>query len=164
MTSCGNDWLTALISGAFALLGVFVGAAATQGTAWWQRHRRRKGHWRAMKAEVEHNRLQAQVYVEAGVGAPAYRLIKICYDNGFPPLLADGVLSTDDTQAVLRFYDLVDQMNYCLDEAAEHTKTAKVSLPSRVTDRALLKAQQVADRTGTGAYSRIMAVIAHHLK
>ncbi|MEP6997040.1 MAG: hypothetical protein ABI900_05295 [Betaproteobacteria bacterium] len=152
-----NEWIAPI----FTIIGVLVGALINPGVAWWLRKKRRLGHWRAIKAEVEHDRWQAQEYVDAGIQSPANRLITICYEKGFPPLLEDGVLSTEDTQAMLRFYDLVDQANRTLEEVNDEMRKGNVEQMTKDAKRVALKMKQVADRQE--AYARAMTVIVKHL-
>jgi hypothetical protein len=149
-----------IVSGAFGLGGVIIGAAITQGVAWWQKRKRHRAYWAAMRAEIEVCRDYASGYVDDQVIAPLYRLPSSAYENGFPNLLGDGVPDRDETKAVIEFYGFVDQINRGLKQADEATKGGhKTDWSVKVSARLDVKCKHLANE----AYEPARAVIDKHL-
>jgi len=153
--------LPSLITAGAGLLGVVVGVVSTQSVAWWQKRKRQIGHWRALSAEIEICRDRAQAYITDHVLAPLYRLPALAYEEGFPPMLADGVLLEDEVRAVLSFYNIVEQINRGLDQAHQAAINEQEERLGREAGRIGLKAHELVDRDKL--YDRIRAVVNSHL-
>ena len=110
-----------------ALLGGFVGAALVfclQIWLEWQASKKRtKGHFAALKAEIEECGRIAAVYLEdKSPKVPLYRLPIICFPTTFPGLLEAKVLNGDQSGALMKFYAEIETMNRGLDSCWMHRR------------------------------------------
>ena len=71
---------------------------------WIARGRRLRGHWGALRAELELCAEQGHALLSDHVGAPLYRFPTIAYEASLPVLLADGDVSEEESMALGRFY------------------------------------------------------------
>ena len=85
---------------------------------WIARGRRLRGHWGALRAELELCAEQGQALLSDYVGAPLYRFPTMAYEASLPVLLADGDVSEEESMALGRFYCQVQEINRGLDNAA----------------------------------------------
>lgn len=85
---------------------------------WIARGRRLRGHWGALRAELELCAEQGQALLSEYVGAPLYRFPTMAYEASLPVLLADGDVSEEESMALGRFYCQVQEINRGLDNAA----------------------------------------------
>ena len=85
---------------------------------WIARGRRLRGHWGALRAELELCAEQGHALVSDHVGAPLYRFPTMAYEASLPVLLADGDVSEEESMALGRFYCQVQEINRGLDNAA----------------------------------------------
>lgn len=138
------------------MLGVAVGILLGWGVAAFREHlrrgRERRGHFEALAVEIQVCADMASGYMRGGVMAPAYRMPFIAYENSFPALLADGVLTFQETEALIRFYIGAQSFNFCLDQAqsvlmTKHEDRAAERLEREVR-RARLKAQKLKREDG----------------
>jgi hypothetical protein len=81
------------------------------------RKRRLRAHWYALLVEVQMCAEYMETFRTDTIAAPLYRLPTINYQTAFPILLADGVLSKDESELMTKFYNLVEQINRGLDRA-----------------------------------------------
>lgn len=100
-----------------ALVGVALGYLLSLGTEWWRGFFRRRAHWAALSAELEHCRSLAETYLRDGFAAPLYRLPTVAYANSLPALLAEAALNETDTRSLLTFFNEVETLNRGLDQA-----------------------------------------------
>ena len=101
-----------------ALVGVVLGFFLAQGWEGWQRHRRSKGHWAALRAEIHFCREAAETYERPPlVKAPLYRLPTTTYAHSFPVLLADAAVVETQASSLIRFFSEVETFNRGLDLA-----------------------------------------------
>jgi hypothetical protein len=77
---------------------------------------------KAQLAEVEEYTSQAKDYPEQPILGTAYRLATTVYESAFPALIGSGKLSPESVRAILAFYSLVRQVNWCLDEIHRHIR------------------------------------------
>ena len=85
---------------------------------WIARGRRLRGHWGALRAELELCAEQGHALLSDHVGAPLYRFPTMVYEASLPVLLADGDVSEEESMALGRFYCQVQEINRGLDNAA----------------------------------------------
>jgi len=90
---------------------------------------------KALLAEVEENALQAKIYPEQPVLGTAYRLGTMVYESSFPTLIGSGKLSPEGVRAILAFYSLVRQVNWCLDEIHRHVLENDLPAANREAER-----------------------------
>jgi hypothetical protein len=86
---------------------------------WFQRKRRLKTHWCALRAEIGQCEEQANTLLTDDVESPLYRLPLIAYQTSYPILLADGAVSEEEVRMLGRFFGLVQDINRGLDNAAD---------------------------------------------
>ena len=84
---------------------------------WWRERSRRRAHWAALSAEIEHCRHLAGTYLRDPIAAPLHRLPTMAYTNSLPSLLADAALNETDTRSLLLFFNEVETLNRGLDQA-----------------------------------------------
>lgn len=103
------------------VIAAFVGAAVAFALVllydWLKSRRRRRAHFAALRAEIEHCRRLAQTYLTDGVAAPLYRLPTVAYAHSLPALLADGGLDEAHTRDLLAFFNQVETLNRGLDQS-----------------------------------------------
>ena len=85
---------------------------------WIARGRRLRGHWGALRAELELCAERGHALLSHHVGAPLYRFPTMAYEASLPVLLADGDVSEEESMALGRFYCQVQDINRGLDNAA----------------------------------------------
>ena len=85
---------------------------------WIARGRRLRGHWGALRAELELCAERGHALLSRHVGAPLYRFPTMVYEASLPVLLADGDVSEEESMALGRFYCQVQDINRGLDNAA----------------------------------------------
>ena len=85
---------------------------------WVARGRRLRGHWGALRAELELCADRGQALLTHHVGAPLYRFPTMAYEASLPILLAEADVSEEEAMALGRFYCQVQDINRGLDNAA----------------------------------------------
>ena len=85
---------------------------------WVARGRRLRGHWGALRAELELCADRGQALLTHHVGAPLYRFPTMAYEASLPILLAEADVSEEEAIALGRFYCQVQDINRGLDNAA----------------------------------------------
>jgi hypothetical protein len=136
-----------------------------------QRKKRHQSYWAAMGYEVGYCAGLAKTYIaDDAPKAPLYRPSTITYGATFPALLADGVLSREESRCILRFYAQVAEINRGLDyvQAALTGPNASDTWLEREVGRVRLKASNLIDPEckdlGGPYYIAIQAVIDKHVK
>lgn len=84
---------------------------------WLRARRKRRSHFAALRAEMNHCQLLAQAYLRDRVAAPLYRLPIAAYANSLPALLSEAALSEKDAHRLLAFFSEVETLNRGLDQA-----------------------------------------------
>lgn len=100
-----------------ALVGAALAFSLVVLYDWLRSRRRRRAHFAALRAEIEHCRALAQSYLTDGVMAPLYRLPTMAYAHSLPALLADGGLDEAHTRDLLAFFNEVETLNRGLDQS-----------------------------------------------
>jgi hypothetical protein len=100
---------------ALATFGFLLGLLPS----WFQRKRRLKTHWCAVRADIKQCNERAQTLLKDDVQSPLYRLPLIAYQTSYPILLADGAVSEDEVLKLGQFFGLVQDINRGLDNAAQ---------------------------------------------
>lgn len=119
------------------LLGFFLGLVPP----WFQRKRRLKTHWCALRAEIDQCKEKAETLLKDGVMSPLYRLPVMTYQASFPVLLADGAVKENEVSVIGRFFSQVQDINRGLDNAAEMFKAGNDAKLKQEFDRNCLKAK-----------------------
>jgi len=157
---------TALIAGAFGLMGVVLGAFLMELREFLTRRERHLSYWSALSAEVDLCHGYAKAYYDGAVSSPLYRLPTIAYDNGFPALLGDGVITEKEAHCILRFYAQATQINRGLKYA--HTAPAGSPALDQEESRLRLKAKNLIDPNCTDPggpyYSAVRETINKHVR
>lgn len=100
-----------------------VGFALGHVPGWLDRKRKLKTHWHAIRAEMILAKEKAEILLNDGIQAPLYRLPVIAYETSFPILLAEGVVTEEETKMVGRCFAQVQDINRGLENATELYKT-----------------------------------------
>ncbi len=115
MSSSESLWTSPELITAF--LVVAVGFLLIVFNDWRKGRSRRRAHWAALSAEIEHCRHLAGTYLRDPIAAPLHRLPTMAYTNSLPALLADAALNETDTHCLLSFFNEVETLNRGLDQA-----------------------------------------------
>ena len=154
------------------LLGVVVGAAlgylGAELREFFRRKRERQGHFEALGVEIQICSDIARGDSGGKVRAPAYRMPLMAYQRSFPLLIADGVLSLEEINALARFYMNAAAFNYSLDQAqAVLMKKEEDRPPKRLENesfRARMKALKLnSEGESSNHYHTAIRVITAHL-
>ena len=113
--------------------------------AWFDRKRKLRTHWGAVRAELDLCRERAWALLNDSVQSPLYRLPLAAYETSFPILLAEGALSEEALLAVGRFYAQAQDVNRGLDNAAEMLQSNDTAGLRREYERNVLKARRLVD-------------------
>ena len=158
---------TALLAGAFGLMGVVLGAFLMELREFFTRRERHLSYWSALSAEVDLCHGFAKAYCDDPVQSPLYRLPTIAYDNGFPALLGDGAVSEKEAHCILRFYGQAMQINRGL-EYAHAAKEGDPTVLAQEANRLKLKAKNLIDPNcidpGGPYYSAVRDAINKHVR
>jgi len=103
------------------LVGVALGFALAEGSAFLNRCRTHNALWQSLGVEVEFIKGRVDRFVEDRVQSPLYRLPQECFRTALPRLLEVGSLNSADTNALMTFYSEVDTFNRGLEQAAAAT-------------------------------------------
>jgi len=127
-----------------ALLILFGFLLATA-PRWFDRKRRVKTHWSAIRAELELCRERAETLINDAIQSPLYRLPLLAYGASFPVLLADGAMSEPESLVLGRLFCQVQDINRGLDNAAAMLNSNDTAGLNREYDRNLLKARRLVE-------------------
>ena len=108
---------------------------------WFMRKRRLRTHWCALRADMKQCNEKAGKLLKDKVMSPLYRLPLIAYHVSFPVLLADGAVEENEVLSIGRFFDLSEELNRGLDNAAEMLKTGNLEKLQQEFNRNCLKAK-----------------------
>ncbi len=109
--------------------------------AWFMRKRRLRTHWCALRAEMEQCNEKALQLLNDKIISPLYRLPLIAYHVSFPVLLADGAVEENEVLSIGRFYNLAEELNRGLDNAAEMFQSGNDQKLQQEFNRNCLKAK-----------------------
>jgi hypothetical protein len=122
---------------------------------WFDRSRRIKSHWGALRAEALLCKNSAHALLMDGVMAPLYRLPTVAFESAFPILLIEGELPEEEVLIINRFFAQVQDINRGLDNATAMNQVGKESKLKEEYNRLLLKAKALVEGSnGTGGLSR----------
>jgi len=123
--------------GGLVLLGFFLAMLAL----WFDRKRRLKGHFYALRAELDLVKEKAEIFLKDEIGSPLYRMPLRVYEVAVPILLTENALSEDETIALARFYSQAEDINRGLDNAAAMLAQRDEEGLNREVGRLILKAK-----------------------
>jgi hypothetical protein len=133
------------------LLGVVLGWAPQ----WFDRHRKLKTHWQALRAEATRCVELAKTYRTDNVMAPLYRMPTMAFEKSFPVLLVDGDVTEEELGSLGRFFYQVQDINRGLDNAAAMGHAGDGAKLRMEYERNLLKVTDLAEgRDGKDALSK----------
>ncbi len=105
------------------LLAAVAGVLFGWGISEWRdrkvRERKRNGCFESLAAEIQICSAMSSGYLKGNVMAPAYRMPLMAYENALPPLLAEGVLTYAQMEALTLFYVNVQAFNFALDQPSQ---------------------------------------------
>jgi hypothetical protein len=125
------------------LLGVGVGFLLARVYEWFMARFRNRGHWRALRAELQVCRERAKTYETDAKAAPLYRLPIVVFPNSFPALLTDAAVDEDAARALIECYSEVESLNRGLDLIQEARERNDQQALLMEYDRNRLKAQRL---------------------
>jgi len=100
--------------GGLVLLGFFMAMLAL----WFDRKRRLKGHFYALRAELMLCEEKAKIFLKDEIASPLYRMPLRVYEVAVPILLTENALSESETISLARFYSQAEDINRGLNNAA----------------------------------------------
>lgn len=103
--------------GAKEIILVMLGFFLSFVPQWFDRRRKIKTHWAALRAEANLCNEKAIEYMKVGVMAPLYRLPTIAFEKSFPVLLIEGELSEEESLSINRYFAQAQDINRGLDNA-----------------------------------------------
>ena len=147
------------------LIGAAVGFLAATAKESWDRHKRQRVHWAALRAEITYCNQIAVTYLNDKIAAPSYRLPTVAYSQSLPGLLADGRLAEHETRSLLEFFTQVDSLNRGLDLAQAARGNPDKSVLEKEYERNLLKARGLlrGDEDRKTYYDSALEIIDVHL-
>jgi len=110
---------------------------------WFDRRRKIRAHWLALRAEASLCTEKALGYIDAGIIAPLYRLPTVAFEKAFPVLLVEGELSEQESLSINRFFAHVQDINRGLDNATFMAHADKLDVLTREFNRNLSKAAEL---------------------
>jgi hypothetical protein len=159
-----TPWWIPIVS---VVIGVVLGYGAAELREYFRRKHERRGHFEALAVEIELCGELTAAYLASSVQTPAYRLPARAYETAFPAILAAGVLSMREIDALTRFYINVHSFNLAIDQAqATLMKREEDRPPERLGQevrRAELKAIKLRKGEAPNQYDDAMAVLMAHL-
>ncbi len=108
---------------------------------WFMRKRRLKTHWCALRADMEQCNEKTEKLLKDNIMSPLYRLFLIAYQVSFPVLLADGAVEENEVLLIGRFFNMAEELNRGLDNAAEMLKIGNDQRLQQEFNRNCLKAK-----------------------
>lgn len=85
---------------------------------WFDRKRRLKGHFYALRAELDLCKEKAAIFLKDEIASPLYRMPLRVYEVAVPILLTEGAVTESETASLARFYSQAEDINRGLDNAA----------------------------------------------
>jgi hypothetical protein len=123
------------------LLFLVAGFILAHVPALFDRRRKLKTHWHAIRAEMMLCKEKAEILLKDGIQAPLYRLPIVAYSTSFPVLLAEGAVNEDEVMKIGRCFGQVQDINRGLDHAAELYKLGNNEKLEKEYERNCLKAK-----------------------
>lgn len=99
---------------AFTLFGFLLGLVPP----WFNRKRRLRTHWCAIRAEMLQCKEKAETFLNDEIASPLYRLPLSAYQTSYSVLLGDGAVSEDEVLVLGTFFGLIQDINRGLDNTA----------------------------------------------
>lgn len=116
---------------------------------YFDRKRKLKTHWCAIRAEIEMCKEKGKILLINGKESPLYRLPVVAFETSFPILLAEGIVTEDELLVLGRFSGQVQDINRGLDSAAEMYKVGDEQRRKKEHNRNCLKVKTlVHDKNG----------------
>jgi len=97
---------------------VLLGFVLAAVPLWYDRKRRLKGHFQALRAELDLVEEKAKIFLNDEVASPLYRMPLRVYEVAVPILLTEEALSEEEVTFLARFYSQAEDINRGLDNAA----------------------------------------------
>ena len=105
------------------------------------RKRKLKTHWHAIRAEMILSKEKVETLLSASIRAPLYRLPVVAYSTSFPILLAEGAVTEDEVMKIGRCFGQMQDINRGLDYASEMYKLGNNERLEKEHERNCLKAK-----------------------
>jgi hypothetical protein len=105
------------------------------------RKRKLKTHWHALRAEMILSKEKVETLLSARIPAPLYRLPVVAYSTSFPILLAEGAVTEDEVMKIGRCFGQMQDINRGLDYASEMYKLGNNEKLEKEHERNCLKAK-----------------------
>ena len=127
------------------LLGVVLGFFLAFFPPWYDRKRQLKGHFCALRAELELCEEKAKIFLEDEIASPLYRMPLRVYEVAVPILLTENALTEAETMSIARFYSQAEDINRGLDNAAAMLAQRDEEGRNREVGRLILKAKTMVE-------------------
>lgn len=98
-----------------------------------------------MRADIGQCNEKAKKLLNDNIMSPLYRLPLLAYQVSFPVLLADGALEENEVLSIGLFFNLAEELNRGLDNAAEMLKIGNDEKLKQEFNRNCLKAKSLTD-------------------
>ncbi len=130
--------LTSSVVAALVTLGI------SRFLKWLDDDRLRSATKKAIQAEIDRASDFGIAYLDPGTPRePLHRISTTLYVNGIARLVALGGLDYNGTQALVRYYDNIEQLNRSLELILEHKNAGRIKDAAREASRAYLKAASI---------------------
>lgn len=123
------------------ILLIIIGFILAHVPGIFDRRRKLKTHWYAIRAEMLLSREKAEALLIAGIAAPLYRLPVIAYTTSFPILLSEGAVSEEEALQIGRCFAQIQDINRGLDYASEMNTSGNEEKLKQEYNRNCLKAK-----------------------
>lgn len=131
-----------------SLLSVVAGFVLATMPRWFDRRRNVVAYWKALREEINYCQKGALGIMAAGVVSPLGRLPIAIYDEVLGHLVAEDEIESSEVEPVLRYYDVVRQVNASLEIAAAARERGDEDRAKMEFSRTVLKASRfTADHT-----------------
>lgn len=130
------------------IMTLLLGLGLSEGIRRFERRRKLKAHWAAIRAEMKLCKDSAETLIADKVMSPLYRLPVAAVETAFPILLAEGHVTEEEVLAITRYSNWVKELNRGLDNAAQCKATGNYAAMEHEYSRNLLKAEFLIGKYG----------------
>lgn len=106
-----ETWLVGIVN-------LLIGFALAFVPRWFDRRRRLLSYWKVLREEIQYCQGGGLGLEKAGITAPLGRLPTEVYDEVFKHIVGEGDIEPAESRSLMRYYDLVSQVNRSLDISA----------------------------------------------
>lgn len=141
------------------LVGLLIGFLLTVIPRWFDRKRNLSGYWKVLRVEIEYCHKGA---LDIQKLAPLGRLPTAIYDEVFKHIVAEAEIEADEARMLIKFYDLVRQVNDSLDLVAAAFASGDQTRAMKESSRTRLKIAKFAVNAEDSYYAPAIALANSH--